>query len=228
MSVVEISVDLTKKSSQKDVIFCRQGELNAVTIKADVKDGGKRADISGFEGYFECVSPDGTCVSEIVDNIDGNIITYTISELVSACAGNVKFAYFALKKHSESGAVNTQATTNDFALRILPDSASQGTGITKAYSSEIEKMLETCFENFNAAEQAREERVSGAIDNANAATERANAAADAVSSAVEGDLDPLFLAFLDTKKNVESGFVGWDFYMQSFMSDDEFIEAVVE
>ena len=63
---------------------------------------------------------------------------------------------------------------------------------------------------YEEAEAAREQESDAAVAAANSAATAANQAAQNVQDALEGDLDPLFSDYLDSKKDVAGGFVSYE------------------
>lgn len=229
MQPVRIQLDLDKEPQERYVLSIRQGEVNATALEVEVTDHGEPVDLDGYGVYFECAHPSGALHSEKVGSTSGNVASYTVAKAVGDEAGAIECAYVALKTTSEDGATEVYATTQAFLIRVLPNAQTEGAGIAKAYSSEIEAMLAYCRQTFDANEAQRQ----SAFDSneaarqtaSEAATKRANDAADKVYSAIDGTLDPLFKSWVDSQKDVAGGLVSYDLFVErlTFLSDEDFV-----
>lgn len=227
MIEIKMALDLNKRPANFDPVEIRQGEENAVVIRAEIYDGGYAVDLSQYEVLFECTHPGGAPHSDNDQlSVSGNVITYTVSELVGSEPGMISNAYFALK------ADGVYATTQTFPVRVLPNATQEGAGMAKAYSSEINAMLDYCETEFTKDEAARQatfnENETARQSESEAATARANAAADLVEQAVDGNLNPLFGEWIDGQKNVEGGLVGYDKYVKdhTYLTNTRLLEVL--
>lgn len=215
MQPIRIRLDLNKEPQQFDVIHVRQGELNAVTIEAEVYDNGAEVDLSQYVVRFECKHVDGK-MHEDNEQLEaiGNLITYKVHELVGAVEGMIETAYFSLNVENEDGSKDLYATTQTFYLDVLPNACQEGAGITQAYSSQIEQMLRYCYDTFTENEADRQQTFDTNEAARQAESERAVARADHAASVVEdalaGDLTPAFSDWLDSQKDVEGGVVSYE------------------
>ena len=244
---IHMTFDLSKEPHQHDVVNIRQGEVNAVVIEAEILDGEVEVDLSPYDVYFECRHASGKMHQDNDSlTVSGNVITYTVHEKVGAVPGRIKTAYFSLVIATENGTRELYATTEDFEVRVLPNACQEDAGIAEAYSSEIEEMLQYCYDTFTENEAGRQEtfeaneetrfaRTQEAIDAANEATDRANEAADTVQEAIEGNLDPLFKAWIDSQKDVPGGLASYELFVSwvsefngSFLTNEEFLSEVID
>lgn len=187
MEPIRINLDLNKAPIQDRVVVVRQGEVDATVIEARIYDNGEAVDLSQYSVYFECRHPSGEFHSDNEKmEVSGNTATYTVAEVVGAVEGKISLAYFALR--TEGG---LYATTQGFALKVLPNACGDNPGIIKAYSSELTKLMAD---------------LQTAID-------RANAAADSVDDALTGNMDGLVADYLATQKDVSGGFVAYETYL---------------
>lgn len=229
MQPVRLQLDLDKEPQERYVLSIRQGEVNATQLAVEVTDHGDDVDLSAYDVYFECAHPNGALHSEKVGSTSGNVATYTVAKAVGDEAGTIECAYFALKTTNDGGATEVYATTQAFLIRVLPNAQTEGAGIAKAYSSEIEAMLAYCRQTFDANETARQSTFDSnekaRQEKSEAATKRANDAADKVYSAIDGTLDPLFKAWIDAQKDVAGGLVSYDLFVDrlTFLSDEDFV-----
>ena len=221
------------------MLSIRQGEVKATVVEFEVTDNGEPVDLSPYDVYFECAHPSGALHSEKVDSTDGGVATYTVAKAVADEAGDIECAYVALKVTGDDGTTDVYATTQALLVRVLPNAQTEGAGIAKAYSSEIEEMLAKCKQTFDedeAARQAEFDSNEAARQSASeAAAKRANDAADKVQSAIDGALDPLFKAWIDGQKDVEGGLVSYEAFTAridelllslAFLDDDAFVDYV--
>lgn len=229
MQPVHVQLDLDKEPGERYVLSIRQGEVNATEVEFEVTDHGEGVDLSAYDVYFECAHPNGALHSEKVGSTSGNVASYTVAKAVGDEAGAIECAYVALKTTSEDGATEVYATTQAFMIRVLPNAQTEGAGIAKAYSSEIEAMLAYCRQTFDANETARQSTFdaneAARQAKSEAAAKRANDAADKVADALRGNLDPLFKAWIDSQKDVEGGLVSYDYFIErlTFLSDEDFL-----
>ena len=229
MQPVRIQLDLDKEPQERYVLSIRQGEVNATVLQVEVTDHGEPVDLGAYGVYFECAHPNGALHSEKVGSTSGNVATYTVAKAVGDEAGTIECAYFALKVTNDDGATEVYATTQAFIIRVLPNAQTEGAGISKAYSSEIEEMLAYCRQTFDANETQRQSTFDAnekaRQEKSEAATKRANDAADKVYSAIDGTLDPLFKAWIDAQKDVAGGLVSYDLFVErlTFLSDEDFV-----
>lgn len=195
----KLYLDLSKEPEEQQVVFIRQGEKKATVIEAHIYDHGDEADLSGVTPYFVMRHPRGALLEDkVTTQAVGNVLTYEVIPQAAQEVGTCSVAYFAFMD-GETITATTYATTQAFAIVILPNAQTDGDGIAEAYSSRIEEMLQWCHDTFLENEEERDAKVDDAVADADAATQRANDAAQAVEEAVKGNLDPLFSAYIDQK-----------------------------
>lgn len=230
MNEIYLELDLSKEPEESRAIYIRQGERNATTLHVDVYDNGEPVDLAQYRVLFEMRHPHGALLSDEVQGAAGSSFNYTMPEQAAHETGVAGIAYFALKDKAgaESTAAALYATTQAFAVVILPNAQGDKNAVADAYSSEIEAMLEWCRDEFAKAEADREQRVDAAVDKAEAAAKNANDAADLVHQALEGDLDQVFGGYIDGLKDVSGGLVSFDAYDAAWMTDAEFVAYVTQ
>ncbi len=230
MNEIYLELDLSKEPEESRAIYIRQGERNATTLHVDVYDNGEPVDLAQYRVLFEMRHPHGALLSDEVQGAAGSSFDYTMPEQAAHETGVAGVAYFALKDKAgtESTAAALYATTQAFAVVILPNAQGDKNAVADAYSSEIEAMLEWCRDEFEKAEADREQRVDAAVDKAEAAAKNANDAADLVHQALEGEMGPIFGEYVDSMKDVPGGLVSFDAYDAAWMGDAEFVAYVTQ
>ncbi len=230
MNEIYLELDLSKEPEESRAIYIRQGERNATTLHVDVYDNGEPVDLAQYRVLFEMRHPHGALLSDEVQGAAGSSFNYTMPEQAAHETGVAGIAYFALKDKAgaESTAAALYATTQAFAVVILPNAQGDKNAVTDAYSSEIEAMLEWCRDEFDKAEADREQRVDAAVDKAEEAAKNANDAADLVHQALEGEMGPIFGEYIDGMKDVSGGLVSFDAYDAAWMDDAEFVAYVTQ
>lgn len=193
----KLYLDLAKEPEEQQVVFIRQGEKKATVIEAHIYDHGEEADLSDVTPYFTMRHPKGALLEDKCTQVSGNVVTYEVIPQAAQEVGTCSVAYFAFMD-GETVTATTHATTQAFAIVILPNAQTDGDGIAEAYSSRIEEMLQWCHDTFLENEEERDALVNAAVEEADAATDRANAAADAVEEALSGELGPLIGTYLNT------------------------------
>lgn len=194
----KLYLDLAKEPEEQQVVIIRQGEKKATVIEAHIYDHGEEADLSDVTPYFTMRHPKGALLEDKCTQVSGNVVTYEVIPQAAQEVGTCSVAYFAFMD-GETVTATTHATTQAFAIVILPNAQTDGDGIAEAYASRIEEMLQWCHDTFLENEEVRDEKVDAAVADAEAATDRANDAAKAVEDAVSGTLEPLFGAYIDQK-----------------------------
>lgn len=223
MRPITIDLDLAKDPGQRKIARVRQGEHHSTRIEARIYDHEEPCDLSGYDVYLEAVMPNGKLVQAACET-DGSTARYTFGEAMASMPGTVELAYISLKTHAEDGTQTLCATTEAFAIEVLPDAAREGCGVAEAYADEIVQMLLLCKRRYEAAEAARQaDYEAGEADreaqfdaskaSCDAATARADAAADKVDAALSGNLDPLFKDYLEALKDADGGFVKWETFV---------------
>lgn len=230
MNAVNLYLDLSKEPCETQAVYIRQGERNATTLHVDVYDNGEPVDLAQYRVLFEMRHPHGALLSDEVQGAAGSSFNYTMPEQAAHETGVAGIAYFALKDKAgtESTAAALYATTQAFAVVILPNAQGDKNAVADAYSSEIEAMLEWCRDEFEKAEADREQRVDAAVDKAEEAAQNANDAADLVHQALEGEMGPIFGEYIDGMKDVPGGLVSFDAYDAAWMDDAEFVAYVTQ
>lgn len=193
----KLYLDLAKEPEEQQVVFIRQGEKKATVIEAHIYDHGEEADLSDVTPYFTMRHPKGALLEDKCTQVSGNVLTYEVIPEAAQEVGTCSVAYFAFMD-GETVTATTHATTQAFAIVILPNAQTDGDGIAEAYASRIEEMLQWCHDTFLENEEERDALVNAAVEEADAATDRANAAADAVEEALSGELGPLIGTYLNT------------------------------
>lgn len=230
MNEIYLELDLSKEPEESRAIYIRQGERNATTLHVDVYDNGEPVDLAQYRVVFEMRHPRGALLSDEVKDAAGTSLEYVLPEAAATETGVAGVAYFALKDKAgaESTAATLYATTQAFAVVILPNAQGDKNAVAEAYSSEIEAMLKWCREEFDRAQAEREQRVDAAVAKAEEAAKNANDAADLVHQALEGDLDQVFGGYIDSMKDVPGGLVSFDAYDAAWMTDAEFVAYVTQ
>lgn len=180
----ELWLDLAKEPAERQTVFVREGEVNATAIEAHVYDHGERAALDGLTATFYLRHPKGTLLEDVVGEVSGSEIAYTLTAHAAEEVGLCDVAYFSLED-----AEGNVRTTEGFAVLVLPNAQTDGNGIAAAYSSRIEELLEWCRSTFEADEAERQAATDATI-------ERAAKAADSIEQAIKGALDPLFAEYL--------------------------------
>lgn len=217
MNAVNLYLDLSKEPCETQAVYIRQGERNATTLHVDMYDNGEPVDLSQYRVMFEMRHPKGALLSDEVKGAAGTSLEYVLPEVAATETGVAGVAYFALKDKAGPDAVSSAlyATTQAFAVVILPNAQGDKNAVAEAYSSEIEAMLKW----------VRGE-IDKAVARADAAAKNANDAADLVHQALQGELGTIFDGYLEGKKDKPGGFVSHDKYDAAWMSDAEFIAYV--
>lgn len=230
MNEIYLELDLSKEPEESRAVYIRQGERNATTLHVDVFDNGEPVDLSAYRVVFEMRHPHGALLSDEVKGAAGTTIDYVLPEAAATETGVAGVAYFALKDKAgpEAAESSLYATTQAFAVVILPNAQGDKNAVAEAYSSEIEAMLKWCREEFDRAQAEREQRVDAAVAKAEEAAKNANDAADLVHQALEGDLDQVFGGYIDSMKDVPGGLVSFDAYDAAWMTDAEFVAYVTQ
>lgn len=230
MNEIYLELDLSKEPEESRAVYIRQGERNATTLHVDVYDNGEPVDLAQYRVVFEMRHPRGALLSDEVKDAAGTSLEYVLPEAAATETGVAGVAYFALKDKAgaESTAATLYATTQAFAVVILPNAQGDKNAVAEAYSSEIEAMLKWCREEFDRAQAEREQRVDAAVAKAEEAAKNANDAADLVHQALEGDLDQVFGGYIDSMKDVPGGLVSFDAYDAAWMTDAEFVAYVTQ
>lgn len=228
---IYLELDLSKEPEESRAVYIRQGERNAATLHVDVSDSGKPVDLSAYRVLFEMRHPRGALLSDEVQGASGASFDYTMPEQAAHETGVAGVAYFALKEKAppeDAAGSALYATTQAFAVVILPNAQGDKNAVAEAYSSEIEAMLKWCRDEFAKAEADREQRVDAAVEKAEAAAKNANDAADLVHQALEGEMGPIFGEYIDGMKDVPGGLVSFDAYDAAWMEDAEFVAYVTQ
>ena len=217
MNEIYLELDLSKEPEESRAVYIRQGERNATTLHVDVFDNGEPVDLSRYRVVFEMRHPRGALLSDEVKGAAGTSLDYVLPDAAAHETGVAGVAYFALKDKAglEATSAALYATTQAFAIVILPNAQGDENAVAEAYSSEIEAILKWC-----------RGEVDKAVARADAAAKNANDAADLVHQALQGELGTIFDGYLEGKKDVPGGFVSHDKYDAAWMSDAEFIAYV--
>lgn len=82
--------------------------------------------------------------------------------------------------------------------------------------AEFDQAQQDRADDYEQAEAARQEESDAATSAANAAAAAANQAADNVQEALEGDLDPLFKAWINAQKDVAGGLTSYERHVSDY------------
>lgn len=230
MNEIYLELDLSKEPEESRAVYIRQGERNATTLHVDVFDNGEPVDLSAYRVVFEMRHSRGALLSDEVAGAAGTSLDYVLPEAAATETGVAGVAYFALKDKAgaESTAATLYATTQAFAVVILPNAQGDKNAVADAYSSEIEAMLKWCRDEFAKAEAERTAKNDAAVAKAEAAAKNANDAADLVHQALEGEMGPIFGGYIDSMKDAPGGLVSFDAYDAAWMTDAEFVAYVTQ
>ncbi|WP_158106608.1 pyocin knob domain-containing protein, partial [Companilactobacillus bobalius] len=118
--IAKISLDVRKDAViNNEPIILRQGE-NDVTIEATILNGGDETLQINF-ATFVAKKPDGTIVSNDPANVNGSVISYSVSKHLTESVGKIQDAYFV---------INNEVTTNGFDISIIPSTQLDDTSVS--------------------------------------------------------------------------------------------------
>lgn len=175
MAVHNVILDLKGGiSDDRPTLRLRQSERGSETINAAILDDGLEADLTGCAAIFNCITASGNVVSDGACTIEGNVITYTVSEYVTASAGVIRLAYFDLIKGG-----NYRDSTGGIIIEVDPSVTGSQT-VPDNYFNSLDQALS---QYYALIEGAKEQTANQAIAFAEAETERQNESDAAVKRA---------------------------------------------
>ncbi|MDT6951156.1 hypothetical protein [Companilactobacillus alimentarius] len=108
--IASINLDIRKNNTiDNDPIILRQGESDVI-IEATILNGGDETLQINF-ATFVAKKPDGTIVSNDPTNVNGNVISYSVSKHLTESVGKIQDAYFV---------INNEVTTCGFDISVIP------------------------------------------------------------------------------------------------------------
>ena len=192
MATFRLDLDLDKSPRIGARVRVRQGDKESCVVEASVFDSGAQADLSGKSARFCCLKPDRTMVRDASCEINGNVITHTLDQQVSAASGVIELAYFEVLDASGSVVDSTQA----FTIEVEEGAEAGSSGVSQSYYSELdalisqyEQAIQQSQSDYEAAESARDqsfqqaEAARDAAQDANDERQSANDAAQAKNNA---------------------------------------------
>ena len=118
--IAKISLDIRKDAvANNDPIILRQGESDVI-IEATILNGGDETLQINF-ATFVAKKPDGTIVSNDPANVNGSVISYSVSNHLTESVGKIQDAYFM---------INNQITTCGFDISIIPSTQLDDTSVS--------------------------------------------------------------------------------------------------
>lgn len=118
--IAKINLDIRKDAVvNNEPIILRQGESD-VTIEATVLNGGDENLQINF-ATFVAKKPDGTIVSNDPTNVNGSVISYSVSKHLTESVGKIQDAYFM---------INNEVTTNGFDISVIPSTQLDDTSVS--------------------------------------------------------------------------------------------------
>ena len=117
--IASISLDIRKNSTvENEPIVLRQGDSDVI-IEATILNGGDETLQINF-ATFVAKKPDGTIVSNDPANVNGSVISYSVSKHLTESVGKIHDAYFV---------INNEVTTNGFDISIIPSAQLDDTSV---------------------------------------------------------------------------------------------------
>ncbi|MDT6953230.1 hypothetical protein [Companilactobacillus alimentarius] len=108
--IASINLDIRKNNTiDNDPIILRQGESDVI-IEATILNGGDETLQINF-ATFVAKKPDGTIVSNDPTNVNGSVISYSVSKHLTESVGKIQDAYFV---------INNEVTTCGFDISVIP------------------------------------------------------------------------------------------------------------
>lgn len=118
--IASISLDIRKDAVvNNEPIILRQGESD-VTIEATILNGGDETLQINF-ATFVAKKPDGTIVSNDPANVNGSVISYSVSKHLTESVGKIQDAYFV---------INNEVTTCGFDISVIPSTQLDDTSVS--------------------------------------------------------------------------------------------------
>lgn len=178
-----VTLDVTKKKPV-ETIKLRRGENGLTNIVANIVYNDAAYDLTGYEVHFCTLNKYKQFTHEPakVTNASNGVVTYTVTDRVTAIAGETRVAYFEIKK-------GEQVLTSQTIPMYILDDASLTYEETQEYQNQIDNLLDQLEqgvkETNSAAKEAAEtvEQAKGALSDANSALEKANKAVDNANAA---------------------------------------------
>ncbi len=123
----------------------RQGERDSEVIRAAIMDDGAPADLSGLAAVFNCITPGGNVVSDDACTVEGNVVTYVVSEHVAATSGLIRLAYFDL--------VSEDAYRDSTEGMLITVSPSNSSCVPQDYYSTLAQLTSQYYAAINGAKE---------------------------------------------------------------------------
>lgn len=148
MNTQNLVLDVSKESTQQQVVTIGQGDKAATTIRATVYDNGML--LSGSYTARFCMRLPGKAdyFTASAGNVSNGVVTYQVDEAhAGAKAGFTDECYFEILQGSA-----VIASTNRFAMRILRN-VEDGAELTPEWKTDVQAAIDAAEE---AAEEARQ------------------------------------------------------------------------
>lgn len=178
-----VTLDVTKKKPV-ETIKLRRGENGLTNIVANIVYNDAAYDLTGYEVHFCTLNKYKQFTHEPakVTNASNGVVTYTVTDRVTAIAGETRVAYFEITKG------NQVLTSQTIPMYILDD-ASLTYEEAQEYQNQIDNLLDQLEQGVkevgSAGKDAAEtvSQAKGALSDANSALEKANKAVDNANAA---------------------------------------------
>lgn len=186
--LIDLTLDIEKGSNRfstlDNPITLRQGDAQAYTFQASIRQGGAVLDLTGMTVRFYALRPDGGKVIDgdnvsMVSAADG-MVSYVIPAELTQAAGDIPTAYFRITSGDWS------ASTENTAIRVVESIGIEAQG--GDYIPEIDNLLnllEAQRVNYANAEDMRSSEWSSLVAEVTDARGRANSAADKCEAFLE-------------------------------------------
>lgn len=110
------TLDMDRSKRDNNIVYARTGDMDSITINADLVFGGAAYTPSGTNAFFECITPNGRSVRASAEKT-GSSVSVEVPSAAFQAAGVINVAYFRF----ESGASDNPTyveSTEPFAIVV--------------------------------------------------------------------------------------------------------------
>lgn len=110
------TLDMDRSKRDNNIAYARTGDMDSITINADLVFGGAAYTPSGTNAFFECITPNGRSVRASAEK-SGSSVSVEVPSAAFQAAGVINVAYFRFESGA-SGNPTYVESTEPFAIVV--------------------------------------------------------------------------------------------------------------
>lgn len=103
------TLDMDRSKRDNNIVYARTGDMDSITINADLVFGGAAYTPSGTNAFFECITPNGRSIRAAAEKT-GSSVSVEVPSAAFQAAGVINVAYFRFESGASDNPTYVEST----------------------------------------------------------------------------------------------------------------------